>query len=245
VELDTLWGTFWFDQGDSKLTPWIRQHATWEADVIRLLERTLRPGDVFVDVGANVGFHSVIGSRLVGPRGRVFALEPVPWTVDVLQANVWRHRGGNITVVAAAAADAAGTSTLTIPHEGRSGAGLELGEQAGASETLEVATTTLDDLVGELPVSVVKIDVEGAELRVLAGAESLLERSPEIVLVVEFRPNEAADGLTPAQILERFAALGLEPCLLRRDGSIKSASAAELLSRGAGDTVMNIALRRR
>jgi FkbM family methyltransferase len=245
VELDTLSGTFWFDESDSKLTPWIREHATWEADVIRLLERTLQPGDVFVDVGANIGFHSVIGSRLVGPGGRVFALEPLPWTVDVLRANVWRHRGGNITVVPAAASDAVGTATLTIPREGRSGAGLDLGQLPGASETVEVVTTTLDDLLGELPVSVLKIDVEGAELRVLAGAANVLERSPAIVLVVEFRPNEVADGLTPAQVLERFASLGLEPCLLRRDGSIKSASPAEILSGASGDAVMNIALRRR
>ncbi len=105
VELDTAIGTLWFDSADEHLTPWIRSQGVWEADVMKLLARFLRPGSLFVDVGANVGFHAVFGAQL---GAHVVAVEPVPWTLELLRANVWRH-GADVEVVAAAASDGLGT----------------------------------------------------------------------------------------------------------------------------------------
>ena len=240
VELDTLHGTFWFDGEDEKLTPWIRSQATWEADVVRLLERTLRPGMVVVDVGANVGFHTVLAARLVAPGGRVHAVEPVPWNVEVLRANAWRHGcGDTVSVHPLAAGAESGEASLAIPADGRSGT--ELAAPGGAGELVRVEP--LDALVPEVRVDLLKVDVEGAESDVIAGARGLIERSPGLLVVAEFRPRTTAAEVAPEAALARYETLGFELCVLRRDGRAQPADARTLL--GLPDETVNIVLRRR
>lgn len=194
---------------------------------------------VVVDVGANVGFHTVVAARAVSPRGHVYAVEPVPWTVAVLQANVWRHGCGDVvTVLPVAAGAAADEMELAIPAEGRSGTELAPLGSGGARVRLE----PLDELVPAGAVDLLKIDVEGAELGVLAGAERLLEESPRLVVVVEFRPREPVAGTAPEAVLALYEGLGFELCSLGRDGRPRPATLHEL-ARLDHETV-NIVLRR-
>jgi FkbM family methyltransferase len=238
VELDTLFGTLWFDGEDRKLTPWIRRHATWEGDVVRLLERTLRPGATFVDVGANVGFHSVVAARLVGPDGRVFSIEPDPFSLALLRANLWRHRCSNATVFPVAAAAEPGRARLAPDAEGRSGSSLV---PAGG---VEVEAARLDDLLGGAVVDVLKVDVEGAEPLVLRGAQETIARSPRLVVVVEFRREPHLDGGSPEDVLALYASLGFDLCLLRPSGALVGSTAAGVLEAAASCETLNLALRR-
>jgi FkbM family methyltransferase len=237
VELPTRYGTFWFDGDDEKLTPWIRRHATWEADVLRLLHASVRPGMTVVDVGANVGFHTVVLSQLVGPDGAVHAFEPFPVTVDILRANLWRHRCENTTLHEAAASDTAGRVRIETDPEGRSGA--HLGDTG-----IEVAATTLDDALGSVTVDVMKIDVEGAEPLVLRGAERVLAASPRLVAIVEFRAEAHLDGSRPEDALRAYESLGFRLELLHSDGRTTPAGHDELLSAATAAGTLNIVLRR-
>ena len=238
VELDTLIGTLWFDGEDEKLTPWIRQHATWEADVVRLLESTLQPGATFVDVGANVGFHSVVASRLVGPSGRVVAIEPEPESAAILRANLWRHSAPHALVHMVAASDHLGRVRLAADREGRSGSALsDTGE-------IEAEATRLDDLLDGVRVDVLKVDVEGAEPLVLRGAEETIRRSLGLVAIVEFRLGRHLDGSEPAEVLAYYESLGFELALLRPGGEPQSAGAAEVLQAAERAPTLNLVLRR-
>ena len=144
--------------------------------VMKLLRATLRPGATFVDVGANIGFHTVLAAQLVGPAGRVVAIEPSPWALDLLRANLWRS-GAAATVLPAAAAEASGKVRLAAAPDHHSGARLaEHGE-------IEVEAARLDDLIPDLVVDVLKVDVGGAEPLVLRGASELVERSPRRALL--------------------------------------------------------------
>lgn len=241
VELDTAIGTLWFDGADDHLTPWIRSQGVWEADVMKLLARTLRPGSTFVDVGANVGFHSILAAQLVGPEGTVVAVEASPWTLELLRANVWRH-GAGVRVVAAAASDVAGTVRLELDPHHRSGARLTEGDAAGA---VEVEAAPLDELVPDGAVDVLKVDVEGAEPLVFRGAHGVLERSPRLVAVVEFRDEPHLSGETPADVLAFYESLGFELCLLRRNGDLAPASRTAVLDRARREPSFNLVLRRR
>jgi FkbM family methyltransferase len=238
VELDTLIGTLWFDGEDEKLTPWIRRHATWEADVVRLLEATLRPGGTFVDVGANVGFHSVVAARLVGPSGRVVALEPEPQSAAILRANLWRHSVPNALVHAVAASDRPGRVRLAPDPEGRSGSALS------ASGGIEADAARLDDLLDGATVDVLKVDVEGAEPLVLRGAEDTIRRSLDLVAVVEFRLERHLDGSEPTDVLAYYESLGLRLGLLRPSGDVQPASADDVLRAAEHAPTLNIVLRR-
>jgi FkbM family methyltransferase len=238
VELDTAIGTLWFDGADTRLTPWARSQGVWEADVMKLLAATLRPGGVFVDVGANVGFHTVLAAQLVGPAGKVFAVEPAPWTLQLLRANVWRSAAA-VTVLPFAASDA--TGTVRLAHE----AGHRSGARLSADGGIEVEAAPLDDLLPEVAADVVKVDVEGAEPLVLRGATGLVARSPHLVVVVEFRDETHLSGETPAEVLAFYESLGFELRLLRRNGEHERASAESVLERSRREPSFNLVLRLR
>jgi FkbM family methyltransferase len=239
VELDTAIGTLWFDGADDQLIGWIRSQGVWEADVMKLLARTLRPGGTFVDVGAHVGFHSVLAGQLVGPAGKVFAIEPAPWAVELLRANVWRQ-GLDVTILPFAASDSTGTVRLAVEKAHRSGAHLTEAEDA-----VEVQAAPLDELLPDAAVDVLKVDVEGAEPLVLRGASTLLARSPRVLAVIEFRDERHLSGESPQQVVAFYESLGFEPCLLRRNGDLAPASAEAVLERGRREPSFNLVLRRR
>jgi FkbM family methyltransferase len=150
-----------------------------ELPVQQAIAAELRPGDVFFDVGANVGFFSLIASRIVSPTGTVVAFEPVPEIAHQLEANARINGLKNIRVLNMAVAERDGEMRLQLTaHPG--GATLEgFGRPHDRTGTISVPARTLDSLIaiGEVPApSVIKIDVEGAEAAVLVGATATLAK---------------------------------------------------------------------
>lgn len=240
VEAETAIGPLWLDATDTLITPLIREHHHWEGDVTAFLEHALRPGATFVDVGANVGYFSVLGSQLVGPSGRVFSFEPDERTLMILRANLWRHRCSNAVVVPAAAYEETGHVAFTVNSEGRAGSVVAPGEDTGVA----VPCARLDDVL-DGPVDVLKIDVEQAEHLVVRGAEETIRRCPGLVVVTEFWPGatKLTGGEAPISLLEYYESLGFELCLLRPDGTVEPQEPEEVLSAGKGSPLMNIVLR--
>ena len=142
----------------------------------RLLDRFVRAGATVVDVGANIGYNAIHAARLVGHRGRVFAVEPTPDNLEVLRRNIEAARLANVVVAPAAAGRSAGQRNLFV-RGARSAVNSLFAEScyAAVTEVLEVPVVALDELV-DGTADVVKIDVEGAELAALAGAAETLDR---------------------------------------------------------------------
>lgn len=140
--------------------------------------RLALPGSCAFDVGANVGLFAVDLSRIVGPTGRVFAIEPLSATAELLRANVKSNGCLNVEVVVAAAGAVAGQVELKLardPAQHSTATQLPMGQIAVGS--VKVPCVTLDDLwegAGRPLVSFVKIDVEGAEEDVLRGAQAMI-----------------------------------------------------------------------
>ncbi len=161
----------------------IRQgFGVYETDVQGALARWLREGDVFVDVGGHAGFFSLMGAKLVGPRGRVFCFEPFPKNMAMCQENLKVNDLENVELVSAALADHDGQGVFEYSGN-LSTARFSSGGDTTA-ENLAVAVSRLDTYC--LPaVKLVKIDVEGFAGGVLRGARETLARSPECRVVVE------------------------------------------------------------
>jgi FkbM family methyltransferase len=178
---------------------------TLEIPVQEALRRLLGEGDVFYDVGANVGFFTLIAARLVGPRGQVYAFEPVGESAAAVRANAALNGFSNVTVIESAVGASAGRDRLVVVED-LSWSRLErLRGQPGATATVEVEVVAVDQLVegGELrPPTLVKIDVEGAELSVIEGMRRTLERHRPAV-VCELHDTGAA-------VAAAFASLGYE-----------------------------------
>jgi len=157
---------------------------TTEPDLQRRFTEVLKPGDVLFDVGANIGFFSILGANLVGASGSVYAFDPVPHHVDAIHHNLALNDIHNVTLIEKAVADQAGSARLLVPPES-TGARLDSGAPAPGELLLDVEIVALDDLVESgavRPPDVVKIDVEGAEIEVLQGMARTLARYRPIVL---------------------------------------------------------------
>jgi FkbM family methyltransferase len=156
----------------------------------------LRPGDVLYDVGANVGFLTVIGARHVGPTGHVYAFEPVPDNADLVRRNAERNGLSNVTVVEKAVSDTSGRGELVLA-EYSGGAALSTATRPpDATTTISVELVTIDDAVSTAmpPPALVKIDVEGAEIDVLRGmADTIRKHRPTIVCEIDDATQAAYD----------------------------------------------------
>lgn len=145
-----------------------------------LLER-LKPGMVFYDLGANIGFFSLLGARLVGPEGKVFAFEPDGENAARLRANVERNRLRNVTVIEAGVWSENGRVEFVAADVGSPDRGTGRFEPSSQGSLMECVA--LDYFVGTAPVpDVIKCDVEGAEVEVFKGAKYLLKMAQPIVL---------------------------------------------------------------
>lgn len=178
-----------------------------------VLPRFLRPGDVFLDCGANIGLFSLAAARLVGDAGQVIAFEPAPDTRLTLLRNVVVNSASQVTVLPYALSDHVGWADFVVM--GRNG-GLSsfAPEKPSEGRTVAVELAVLDDLLPTAlldRVTMMKVDVEGAEAALLQGAAHLLERvRPAILIEVEDehlrRQGSSADALR--QMLEASGYVG-------------------------------------
>jgi FkbM family methyltransferase len=148
---------------------WLRQEEEHELTV---LGKLLRPGQVFIDCGANIGLWSIVAANAVASQGRVLAFEPNPKTAEKLRCNLSRSHIDNVKVTEAALSNKTGNVLLQAED-----AHNQAMVVASASEnTIIVPTTTLDSILGKNKIDACKIDVEGYELNVLQGCERILSQ---------------------------------------------------------------------
>ena len=157
-----------------------------ESAVQEAMVRHLGRGGVFYDIGANLGFFSLLGGHLAGlTEGRVYAFEAAPDNVEAIRINAALNRIGNVEVLAVAVADRSGRGRLQVVDDQSWSKLVEYGEHPFTEQVIDVELVAIDDLVGSgelAPPTVVKIDVEGAELAVLAGMrETIARHRPAII----------------------------------------------------------------
>jgi len=150
----------------------------------------LKEGSVFYDLGANFGMFTLVGGKLVGSKGRVFCFEPHPTIAEVLLQNIKINELNNVHLIQKAASEKSGIASF-IPQNNTMGHLVssinELPTQyKHASSSFQVPTVSLDDFIQNNPQpDVIKIDVEGAEINVLMGAQKLFTSKRQPVILIE------------------------------------------------------------
>ncbi|MBI4541914.1 MAG: FkbM family methyltransferase [Gemmatimonadetes bacterium] len=193
---------------------------TTEPLVQQALREHLRAGDVLYDIGANVGFFTVLGARLVGAGGAVYAFEPLAENANALRRNVELNGFRHVTVIEAAVSRASGEGSLVLADE-PTWARLASGGAGGRSgRTVRVPLVAIDELIAQgrvSPPSLVKIDVEGVEVDVLRGMERTLRHHRPVVICELHYTN--------AEVGAFFRRHGYDTAVLEREGPIESAPA--------------------
>ncbi|MGA4840550.1 FkbM family methyltransferase [Streptomyces sp. G45] len=194
----------------------------WEPHLSRWLRGRLLPGDVFVDVGANIGYLSVLASRLVGPSGRVVAVEASP----AFHRHVLRHRElngcANLRAVNAAVSDRRRTLTFVLASTHNMGANSVVPWDGPVASRFETEALPLPDLLepDELTrARVIKVDVEGAEGGVIRGLAPVLDQlRPDVEIAIEVTPDRMARlGDSATELLATLRSHGFHPYRLRND----------------------------
>lgn len=196
-----------------------------EPETAAFIESFLKPGMVFWDVGAHIGEYSLLAASQVGDSGRVHAFEPQPGIFELLARNTSDLR--NVTLHRHAVADKIGIASLSIePEPSRSF--LDPGNSTPTVlRTVSVDTTSLDEFRRSCACTphVIKIDVEGAERLVLAGAKSLLKLSPQEapVWVIEYAPENCTRFYYhPRELVTTLGTYGYRTYWLAQGGLLAS-----------------------
>lgn len=187
-------------------------NGAYEPDMSAVLEQHLHNGAVFVDLGANEGFFSVVASRLVGPRGSVIAVEPQSRLQSVLLKNFEINNCYNVRLIRCAIANQTGVTRLMIAPETNTGSSGLFRSTRYRLPSEAVQAFTLEEFfekVGLDRCDLIKIDVEGAEYDIVTSSTAFLKRGIIRNVAIEFHDAVLAKrGLHSDAIREAFALCG-------------------------------------
>ena len=181
----------------------ISHYGTYEELESKIMEEKIEMGNIVVDVGANIGLHTLNMAKIVGNTGQVFAFEPDPSNFEILKKNVKINNYKNIILEQKAVGDKHGRTTLyQSDHPGKHRI---FPQTEQAKSQVQVELTNLDnyfdsDMIDKI--NFIKIDVEGLEFSVLKGMKNILKNSKKIKILFEFMPENTMEvGFTPIELL--------------------------------------------
>jgi FkbM family methyltransferase len=214
----------------------------FERDEVAFVRSVLKPGDVAIDAGAHIGFFTMQMAAAVGPRGRVYAFEPLDANADLLERSIMENQfDDRILFKRAAVGATSGSAPLTFPVETLNSGGAYLLRDGttplAGNVKKNVPVVALDALDIRRPVRFIKMDVEGAEPQVIRGAERILTDDRPLILS-ELHPVqlERASGVTADQFLAQLSALGY------RAHAIEHGAIGAPIAHAPADVLVSIAL---
>lgn len=203
---------------------------SYEKGTLFILSKLLRPGDTFVDVGANIGLMTILAARVVGSKGKVLAFEPNSTTRDMLKFNVALDGLANVEVLPYAVGSRTEHATIyEDPGANRGRASLIRPE--GVTSGMDIEVVRLDDILPKQGnVRLVKMDIEGYELEALKGMEALLSGAARPMLMIECSGDrENSHGRGTKAIFEHLEGVGGYRYFRPRKGKERPSRMIELI----------------
>ncbi len=167
------------------------------------LKKIVMPGQIVVDVGANIGIYSVVLAKWVGKQGHVFAFEPAPDNIKLLRKTIKLNQFDNITITQKAISNKPGIASFYLVDGISSHSLMDYGKSI---DKIDVEVETLDNFFQdyEKPIDFIKIDAEGYDFKVILGMQNIISKTQNLSLFVEFDPKRLIKIGDSPQDLLRF-----------------------------------------
>jgi len=178
---------------------------SWEELTTEMFKETVKEGDTVVDLGANVGYYTLLAARLVGQKGKVYAFEPEPLNYGLLLKNIEINGYDNVVPLQKAVSNTTGMVGLFLDSKDTGAHSIYQPEDK--REVVEVESVTLDEFFKDkgYRIDVIKMDVEGAEMAALLGMERLIGKNENLKIFVEFYPpGIRRSGGSPEEFVRRL-----------------------------------------
>ena len=215
------------DPNDSLL---LSINGVYEETEARLFERSIRAGDVVVDIGAHIGYYALLAARAVGADGHVFAFEPERENHALLVANLADNGYANVTAINKAVMSESGELSLFVSPDNAGDHHLYAG--ADDRSSYRVPATSIDDFFADRPktVDVIKMDIQGAELFALRGMRDVLQANQSLLLFTEMAPGSLRDaGASVQEYADALTDAGFDLHVIDEASGTVSATTAEQL----------------
>ena len=177
----------------------------WEALTTEMFKKVIKEGDTVVDLGANIGYYTLLAARLVGKKGKVYAFEPEPTNYSLLLKNIELNGYDNVFAVQKAVSNVTGTVRLFL--DDKDTGAHTIYQPGGKRKSVEVESITLDEFFKDKKhnIDVVKIDVEGAEMAALCGMNRIINENEDLKIFVEFYfPGIRRSGDSPEEFARKL-----------------------------------------
>ena len=177
----------------------------------KLFKRLIKKDMTVIDIGANIGYYTLLSARLAGNKGKVFAFEPEAENYNLLIRNVELNEYKNVTPVKKAVSSNAGKADLFLNKE--TGAHGFLPDRDGVVGVTTVDTVSLDEYFKHTnyPIDIIKIDVEGSELAALAGMQNIIKHNANLIIFTEFWPwGLQKSGFPPREYWDKLVESGFK-----------------------------------
>jgi len=200
------------DSRDTGIAPFLLEWESYEKYETALFKRLVDKGMVVVDIGANIGYYTLLAAHLVGEEGKVFAFEPDPYNYSLLCRNIKVNGYRNVIPVQKAVSNEFGETKLFLDRSNLGGHSLSEAN-VDLRDTITVEATSLDEYFknGDCKVDVIKIDVQGLEMKVLEGMTNLINRNDNLKIITEFWPMGIRNsGSSPMVFLNRLIECGFK-----------------------------------
>jgi FkbM family methyltransferase len=207
---------------DDLLQGYLYLFGVWEPHLSDWVRRTLRPGDTFIDVGAYIGYYTVLAARVVGEGGQVVAIDAAPEYAATVEANLRLNGCANVRVVTSAVSDGTYPLPFYRPHQFNRGHTTSVPHRPASTPLFTTGSRPLPDLLTDTELRrarLLKVDVEGAEYAAVRGlAPALARMRADVELVVEINPDLLAQqGHSAAELVDLLLGYGFHAYRIPND----------------------------
>lgn len=218
---------------DSPDTLGLKKHGSWHSALRKIAIQYIKKGDIALDVGAMIGYFTIIFSKLVGEDGKVFAFEPHPGNFDILKKNIEINHCKNVIPIQKALSNKNGRVRLHC-YDSNKGKNIIFHFDDKYNEFIPVETIRLDNYFEKYNgrINFIKIDAEGADMAVVQGMGDLIEINKDIKIVTEYWPlGLSRFGYKPENYLELLKGYGFELYETVRERGLLPTTISQLLKK--------------